>query len=91
MKTTYPVQAYPRLYVSNGSDYTLQALMAVVKPLWRTVTGRLGATGEPYAWSTSDAMGHTLWHAIDPVTGRTVRGVSDQALRTWLDHLYSQR
>ncbi len=91
MKSTYTAQVYPRFYVSNGSVYTLQALSEVVKTLYRTVAGRLGASGEPYAWATSDPEGQTQWHAIDPITGQTIRGASDQSLRTWLDHLYAQR
>ncbi|MGF1519847.1 MAG: hypothetical protein ACFCVB_18875 [Nodosilinea sp.] len=90
MKSTYTAQAYPRFYVSNGSVYTLQALSELVKSLCRTVAGRLGAAKEPYAWATY-AEGQTRWHAIDPITGQTVCGVSDQALRTWLDNLYTQR
>jgi hypothetical protein len=90
MKSTYTAQVYPRFYVSNGSVYTLQALNEVVKTLYRTAAGRLGAANEPYAWATC-TEGQTRWHAIDPITGQTVRDVSDQALRTWLDNLYAQR
>ncbi|TVQ12078.1 MAG: hypothetical protein EA368_04495 [Leptolyngbya sp. DLM2.Bin27] len=90
MKSTYRAQVYPRFYVSNGSVYTLQALSESVKSLYRSVAGRLGAASEPYAWATH-REGQTRWHAIDPITGQTVCGVSEPALRQWLDHLYTQR
>ena len=91
MKSISTARVYPRFYVSNGSVYTLQTLSEVVKDLYRNVAGRIGVSSEPYAWTTATPEGQTRWHAIDPITGHTVRGVSDQALRTWLDNLYTQR
>jgi hypothetical protein len=91
MKSTYTAPPYPRLYVSNGSVYTLSALGETLRTLYRTVAGRWGAARQPYAWATPSTTGQPLWNAIDPVTGQTVRGVSDHDLRVWLDHLYAHR
>lgn len=41
-------------------------------------------SSEPRVWKTQDQQ-DTLWNAYDPTSGKTVRKVSEDQLRVWLE------
>lgn len=39
-------------------------------------------------WQSSDRFGNTYWHAYDPQANLSIKGVSEEELRVWLEKRY---
>jgi hypothetical protein len=63
---------------------TLPSLYSEVSELWQMLLAHVG-TGEPRVWQTQ-AENVRLWNAYDPTTQQTLRQVSSQELRVWLEN-----
>jgi hypothetical protein len=56
-----------------------------VSELWQMLLAHAVGAGEPRVWQTQAENG-SLWNAYDPTTQQTLRQVSSQELRVWLDN-----
>jgi hypothetical protein len=54
--------------------------------LWQTIVAHAVGTFEPRVWQTQDENGRSQWNAYDPRSQQTLRQVSSQDLRIWLEH-----
>ena len=50
--------------------------------LWQSLLAHLEMSEEPRVWRGLDQAGNPAWNAYDPVTGQSVRLVSEAELRT---------
>jgi hypothetical protein len=48
----------------------------------------LNASQGLQVWQTCDRWGNRWWSAYDPATGRSVRNVSEDRIRAWVEHRY---
>ncbi|PSB43217.1 hypothetical protein [Chamaesiphon polymorphus] len=62
----------------------LQSLYSGVSELWQTLVAHVAGTGEPRVWQTRTEHDRQ-WNAYDPSTQQTLRQVSSQELRVWLE------
>ncbi|WP_309743211.1 MULTISPECIES: hypothetical protein [unclassified Chamaesiphon] len=63
----------------------LRAFYLEVSELWQTLVAHAAGTGEPRVWKTQTENG-CQWNAYDPSTHQTLRQVSSQELRVWLEN-----
>ncbi|MBW4696186.1 MAG: hypothetical protein KME27_31110 [Lyngbya sp. HA4199-MV5] len=70
-------------------DRTQLSLMGWVEQASQFLVERLMTDAEPRVWYTSDADGCLLWHAYDPVTGRSFTDVSEAEMRAWIEQRYT--
>ena len=63
----------------------LKSLSTGVSELWQTIVAHAAGTFEPRVWQTQDENGRQ-WNAYDPSTQQTLRQVSSQELRVWLEN-----
>ncbi|WP_035984577.1 hypothetical protein [Leptolyngbya sp. KIOST-1] len=73
MKSTQSWQDYPKFYVSNGSDYSPQAIRLAARALFRRTASLLSAAFQPQFNSDSEAQ--PCRQTIDPLTGLTIPGI----------------
>jgi len=48
-------------------------------------------TSEPRVWCSQDDQGNCYWNAYDPLSNNSIRGVSEDNLRIWLEDRYNAR
>lgn len=58
---------------------------------WRSFVADLRGSGEPRLWQSCDRHGQILWNGYDPTTGRSVQGVSEADMLTWLEQRHYGR
>lgn len=63
-------------------------LAGMVKHWADHLSAAFSASNEPHIWSTTTRTGEPLWHAYDPVNGRSAEFATEEGLRSWLDHRY---
>lgn len=61
-----------------------------VTEIWQTIVAHWAATSEPRVWQTSAQVGRDSWNAYDPMSHQTLREVSVQDLRVWLEERHYQ-
>lgn len=70
MKSTQTWQGYSEIYVSNGSDYSPQAIKRAAMALYRAAVGFLSAPSQPQCNSMAENQNRR--QIIDPLTGLTI-------------------
>ncbi|MBW4661143.1 MAG: hypothetical protein KME15_20905, partial [Drouetiella hepatica Uher 2000/2452] len=56
---------------------------------WQRTLAYLNPSSEPRVWQIQDA-GKVTWNAYDPTTRESIKQVSVQELRVWLEELHYQ-
>lgn len=88
MKPILNWQAYQALEFRLSPSHSKPSQRSLVQQLshaWSQMLAHLSPSSEPHVWATQDATGRTLWNAYDPITGRSLRQVSDEEMRIWLE------
>ena len=75
---------------SWGIRSTLLSLISVFKDMGQHLLSVLMEEPELRVWRKSDTCGNTWWSACDPLTGRSIHHVSEEALRVWIEQRYCQ-
>lgn len=68
---------------------TQRSLNAKLTSLWQHAIAYLNASSEPRVWQSQND-GKAAWNAYDPTTKRSIKQVSMQELRTWLEERHYQ-
>jgi hypothetical protein len=68
---------------------TTRSRASAVAELWQIVLAHVAGT-EPRVWQTQDENGRPQWNAYDPSSQQTLRQVSSQDLRIWLEHRHAR-
>lgn len=84
MKSTY-YSFQPPQVVFNA----IQTLGRAVDDLVGSVLRTLTSSSEPRVWQTQDLSGQMFWNATDPVTGQSIKSVSADELRIWIEERYA--
>ena len=50
---------------------------------------RLTAGSEPKVWSSINALGQVEWNIYDPFSDRSVSGLTETQVRSWLEERYN--
>jgi hypothetical protein len=61
-----------------------------VTEIWQAIVAYLECTSEPRVWQTHDQARRDEWNAYDPASHQTLRQVSAQDLRVWLEERHYQ-
>lgn len=68
----------------------VRSFRSEVTEIWQAIVAHLEATSEPRVWQTQDQSGREEWNAYDPASHQTLRQVSEQDLRVWLEERHYQ-
>lgn len=81
----FPLAHFVSPSTARIEDYpsTLKARLA---ELWKSFLLNLKSSTEPRVWHERDREGNTLWNAYDPVTGKSVYGITEHEMRIWIEH-----
>jgi len=52
---------------------------------WQAFVTELKGSNEPRLWQSRDRDGNLCWNGDDPINGRSVRGISETEMLTWLE------
>ena len=86
LKTPISYVEYQRLelIVPPEVDRSGTSLRARIQRIWQFMT-TTSRDSEPRVWCNYDSMGNICWSALDPVTGRTIKQVSESEIRVWIE------
>jgi hypothetical protein len=85
--THYPLKQ--TLYKTPQQQNT-RSFRSEVTEIWQAIVAHLECTSEPRVWQTQDQVGQDKWNAYDPASRQTLRQVSAQDLRVWLEERHYQ-
>jgi hypothetical protein len=69
----------------NSPRPVSQLIAKALKTAWQWLTQSLFASQEVKVWCTADPQGNLSWSALDPISGRSVNGLSEDQMRVWLE------
>lgn len=87
MKSSLSWKEYQRLELIEPEQPTLKQRW---QRFWRAFTADLQGSGEPRLWQTRDRNG-IWWNGYDPISGRSIRQVSEPEMLTWLEQRHYGR
>lgn len=87
-KSAIDWKEYQRLELITPEKITLRQKL---QQFWQDLAGELTGNGEPRLWQTLDRAGNAFWNGYDPTTGRSVRGLSEADMLTWLEQRHYSR
>jgi hypothetical protein len=61
-----------------------------INDIWQSAIAHLELSAEPHIWKTQDQSGQIAWSAYAAATRQSIRQVSAQEMRTWLEEQHYQ-
>lgn len=82
MKSSMNWKEYQRLELITPPRKTLKQK---IQEFWQAVVADVNGSNEPRLWQSIDSSGQTSWNGYDPLSGQSVRNLSESDVLTWLE------
>ncbi len=82
MKSSLKWKEYQRLELIVPEQPTFKQRC---QRFWQALVTELKGSSEPHLWQSRDRAGNLCWNGDDPISGRSVRGISETEMLTWLE------